>query len=301
MNKLTTIVAATLCSITTLWAQEPSPIKDTIATFKVENSDDVVLSSNEGSVSINIAGYSIALSKHKDDGFNATQFLVAPAGISLKKVEHEDPNNFLSEVKREKNCKITFASNSQIGLIGLTSPDYSAYSASEQGFLDLRLSKSIYYGLDLVGLRTPLNEKGSLRLKTGVNLMCYNFTFEDDITLKHNNGIISPVAIDSSCKKSKLTTAYLAIPLSVAIDITKKFTIEPGVYAGIIVNSHTKHKFPKVKSDYLRGVNQAIAGASLTATYNSIGLYCNYNLTSLFEQGRGPETQAFSIGLGFKL
>ncbi len=301
MKRLLFLTAVTLCYATTIWAQEPAPRKDTIATFKVENSDDVVLSSGGGKVSIDIAGYSIALSQPKEKNYDARELNFTQSGFELNKVEYKDPENPSEGYKSREKSKITFASNSKLGLIMLTSPDYSAYSSDEQGFMDLRLGKSIYYGLDLVGLRVPLDNNGILTLKTGINLMCYNFTFDDDITIDYQNGMITPIAIESSNKKSKLTTAYATIPLSLSIDLGKKFFIEPGIYAGLIVNSHTKYKFPKVKSDYLNGVNQAIAGVSFSATHYGVGLYCNYNLTSLFEQGRGPETTALTFGISFKL
>ncbi len=301
MKKLVIIAVAILYSSTALWAQEPAERKDTIATFKVENSDDVVLSSNDGTVSINVAGYSIGLSQRKNSGYDARQLHLSNGGLYTTKVQYEDPGNPTSKVTKRKISTVSFASNSQLGVIMLTSPDYSAYGAADQGFLDLRWSKSIYYGLDLVGLHVPLDPKEVVTLKTGVNLMCYNFTFDSSITLNYTDGAITPTAIDSSYKKSKLTTAYASIPLSLSIKVSKKFTIEPGVYAGLLINSHTKYKSPKVKSDYLKGVNQAVAGASLAVTYDGVGIYCNYNATSLFEQGRGPETQAISFGIGFKL
>ncbi len=303
MKKLAIIVAAIVYSIASLWAQEPTPRKDTIATFKVENSDDVVLSSNDGTLAINIAGYSITLAerKEKEKESSSRQLTLTQSGFAVEHVEYVDPNDPKSEVKQRTGSKVTFASNSKIGLIALTTPDYSAYQSGDEGFMDLRLSKSIYYGLDLVGLRTKLDSKGVVTLKTGINLMCYNFSFDGDITLDYQNGVITPIALDGDQKKSKLTTAYVAIPLSIAFDLSDHFTLEPGLYAGLIVNSHTKYKFPKTKSDYMGGVNQAIGGVSLTATYQGIGLYCNYNLTTLFEEGRGPDTQAISFGVGFKL
>ncbi len=302
MKKITIIIAALIAYTATLWAQEPTAAQDTIATFKVENSSDVTLSSGKnGSVAINIAGYSITLAEPKSKDYHATMLTLAQSGMEFAQVEYVDPEDPHSKIKRKKRSKVNFVSNSKFGLIHLSSPDYSSYSAEQQGFLNLRQSKSIYYGLDLVGVRVPLDYEGIVTLKSGVNLMCYNFTFDNDVTLDYQDGAITPVTLDGDYKKSKLTTAYAAIPLSLAIKLSKNVTLEPGVYAGLIFNSHTKYKEPNTKSDYLRGVNQAIAGASLAVGYKGTSLYCDYNFTSLFEQGRGPETQAMSLGIAFKL
>ncbi len=279
-------------------AQETVP-QDTIATFKVENSDDVVLSSENDAVAINIAGYKIQLGNSKDDtDYNATQLSLGLQGTKFRKAVL-DEDGFTT--KKVKTSKISFASNTKLGLISLSSPNYSAYSADDKNFMDLRGGKSIFFGLDLVGLNIPLNDSGSIYFKSGVNLMCYNYTFSNDVTLKYKDDLITPVAIDSGTKKSKLATTYIAIPLSVSFKLAPKLFLEPGVYAGVLVNAHTKYKKPKVKSGYLRGVNQAVAGASLSLSYDGFGIYCDYNATTLFDEGRGPKTKALTFGLTFKL
>ncbi len=294
MKKIVITLALILTALCTISAQE----QDTIATFKVDNGDDVVLSSKDDGVAINIAGYNISLSQDENAKYDQHQILASCGGIEIQKVELEE-DKFTA--KSLKKSKLNFASNSKLGLISLSKPNYSAYGANSQNFLDLRPWKSIYYGLDLVGLRLPIDYKERFTLKTGINLMCYNFTFARNITLSYQNEMITPIALENPTKKSKLTTAYAAIPLSLRVQLTKKLSIEPGIYAGLLINSHTKYKKPKVKSDHLRGVNQAIAGASLSLYYNGMGLYCDYNFTNLFNQGRGPETRALSAGITFKL
>ncbi len=298
MKQLTITFALLTISVVTLWAQEPTAQQDTIATFKVENGDDVVLSSKEDGVSINIAGYNISLSQDTKSKYDSGSVYITQSGIGITRYEKEDDGT----IKSEKNSVVTFASNSKLGLISLSKPDYSNYGADAQDFLDLKASKSIYFGLDLIGLNIYLNEKKSLTLRTGLNLMCYNFTFSNSLTLTYQDNMITPVEIESYHKKSKLTTAYMAIPLSLSVKLSKNIFVEPGVYAGIIINSHTKYKDPKIKSNYLNGLNEAIAGTSLSLTHDDLGLalYCDYNLTTLFSEQRGPETKAFTYGISFK-
>ncbi len=299
MKKIATLLCAIIISTLSLAAQDIVQ-QDTIATFEVEGNDNVVLSSKEDGISIDIAGYKIALAgaKNRSEDEQQRELSISTSGATLSKVSLEEDG---VTVKKRKRCYLSIASNSKLGVIALSTPDYSIYSADNQNFMDLRSSKSIYFGLDVVSLKLPLNDKGNLSLKTGLNLMCYNYTFADDITLTYQNNIITPVAIESSNKKSKLATTYLAIPLSLSIDLGKKFTLEPGLYAGVLINSHTKYKKPKVKSDYLRGVNDAVAGASLTLSHDGFGIYCDYNFTSLFEQDRGPECNALTVGIKFNL
>ncbi len=299
MKKTILTLVSLFVSLTILSGQELQK-KDTLATFKVENGDDIILQQNEEQgVVINIAGYQISLAgEKKDSDYNTRQLIIGPQGASV--INAQVAEDGFTKIK-EKKSKLSFVSNSKLGLIALASPDYSLYSTADKNFLDLRTGKSIFYGLDLMSLRLPLNNSGSLNLRTGINLMCYNFTFSNDITLESQNGMVTPIAIDSSNKKSKLTTTYLAIPLSLSIKVAKKTFIEPSLYAGILTSSNTKYKKPKVKTKQLSGLNQAVTGASFAVYHNGIGVYCDYNLTTLFNQDQGPTTHALSAGITFKL
>ncbi len=298
MKKVITALTVALLSTLTLSAQETIK-KGTIATFKVDNNNEMILQSKDDGVSINIAGYAISLGgakKSSDEEYTARSFTVGTGGTTVTKVAYEEDGK---SIKKKKKSKISIASNAKLGFITLSSPDYSIYEASDKGFMDLRTGKSIYFGLDLVGVSLSLNDSGSVQLKTGINLMYYNYTFADDITIGYQDQMIYPVALDGDYKKSKLTTTYFAIPLSLQIKLGGDISIEPGVYAGVLYGSHTKYKEPKSKSKGIRGINDAVAGASLTLDFDGIGLYCDYNFTSLFEDCRGPETQAMTMGVKF--
>ncbi|MFR9503308.1 MAG: hypothetical protein SNH73_02500 [Rikenellaceae bacterium] len=301
MKKIIITLIIIVASSIKLSAQETNIKQDTIATFKVEDNDDVILSSKEDGLSINIAGYEIALGSkemcEEESEKRVRTITLTQSGIRFNEEEVEEDGFTVKKSRPQKMGKLSIASDPKLGFISLTSPSYSAYDSSNSGFLDLKGGKSIYFGLHLLELKQYLNSKRSIALKTGFDIMCYNFTFADDITLEYQNNIITPIALDGNYKKSKLSTTYIAIPLTLSFNIADKFSLQPSLYAGVLVNSHTKYKRPKVKSDYLRGVNQAIAGTSLSVNLKWISVYCDYNFTELFSEGRGPATQAFSIGI----
>ncbi|MFR9620953.1 MAG: hypothetical protein SNH63_07035 [Rikenellaceae bacterium] len=202
--------------------------------------------------------------------------------------------------KDDDAASLSTLSDVKFGLITLTSPDYSGYGADEQDFLDLRSGKSIFFGLNLLGFESPIGSKRRASLKAALSLMCYNYTFLDDITIVYQDRRITPMALDADYKKSKLTTLYLTIPVSLSLKVAKHLSLEPGIYAGALIKSHTKYKRPKVKSDYLGGLNDFVAGVSFGITnQRGIGIYCDYNLTDLFAEGRGPQTNAITFGLKF--
>ncbi len=291
MKRLIFTLTALLVGTLTLSAQQISQ-QDTIARFKVNNTDDVVLHNNSEGVSIDIAGFKISLTNPKNSEHDS-------ASISINHSEtfigEEKPAENSSAIKWSRS-KLSIISRPKFGVIAPASIDYSVYEDSGN-FLDLKTYKSVFFGVNLIGLITPLGENKRVYLKSGINLMCYNYTLSNDVTLDFQNSMITPVEIDSSNKKSKFTTTYLAMPLTLSIKLARKTYLEPSVYAGVLVSSNTKYKKPKVKTKHLDGLNQAMAGAEILLRTNGVGVYCNYNFTTIFNKNQGPEAKALTVGI----
>ncbi|MFI3261601.1 MAG: outer membrane beta-barrel protein [Rikenellaceae bacterium] len=255
--------------------------KDTIATFNVDGNEKITLRQNDknGGVTIDLAGYEIVFGEHKGAA-------VKTAAKSKKKTD---------------KVKFSILTDINMGFTTLISSDYTSNTVDDKNLLDLNQGKSIYFSSNLVGISAPLDSKGALTLKTGINLKCFNFTFADDITIDYQDGKIVTVDIDESNKKSKLTTAYLGVPLSLSLKVKNKFYIEPGVYAGLNINAHTKYKRPIVKNGNIKGINPVIAGAMLKVRYNKIGFFGDYTFTNVFRNDVGPKAKVFSVGLTLSL
>lgn len=189
--------------------------------------------------------------------------------------------------------------NVEFGFSLLTTPGYGGYDRGQRDFLDLRVGKSIHFGFRIFDFGFS-NRRRSVEFHTGVHLMCDNYVFNDNLTIRRSGEKIVPVPLDRDYKKSKLTTAAFGIPVQVTFLPAKSLRISALVYGDLVCNAHTKYKKPKVKERF-SGVNEFQCGVGATLTYRGFGLYAKYGLTRLFRNGTGPDTHALSVGLYFGL
>ena len=78
------------------------------------------------------------------------------------------------------------------------------------------------------------------------------------------------------------------------------FRIGLGGYAGFRLGSRSKVKFSDGKKDKERddfNIQTFRYGARLQMGYRGTDIFINYDLNELFNEGRGPELNAFSFGI----
>lgn len=155
----------------------------------------------------------------------------------------------------------------------------------------------------------------------GLGVSWYNFKFQDDNTLitKGENGIEfskDPRALDFNV--SKLTATYLNasfIPMFATgrhhhhsrWDYTHhdSFRIGIGPYAGYRLESHAKQGYKidgDKKADKDRDnfyLNNLRYGVRLQMGLQSVDFFAAYDLNSFFVKDKGPELNAFTIGVVF--
>lgn len=184
----------------------------------------------------------------------------------------------------------------EFGFNALTSPDYSMYPDEQSDFMDLNNARSFSVALNLFHLGTNLNKSHSLGLCTSLGIMWNDYTFSDDVTIKRVDGMLQPVDIDKTYKKSKLNTFSIHLPVTIEANY-KNYFISAGVYGDLVLGSHTKVKFPKEKSHNMY-VNTFQAGLTARVGYRELYLFGNYGLVNLFKDGKGPKTRPVTIGFG---
>lgn len=189
-------------------------------------------------------------------------------------------------------------SNVELGFSMLTSPAYKGYDPAVGDFMELRTGKSTHFGFRFVNLSVALNRERNLFLRTGLHLMCDNYTFAGDHTLQRIDGRIVPVAFDEPYRKSKLLVATIGLPVQLSYSPAPRFYVSALAYADVVFNSHTKYKRPIDKAR-LSGVAAFQPGVGLSLSYRGIGIYAKYGLTTLFRDGVGPKTHPVSVGLYF--
>lgn len=146
---------------------------------------------------------------------------------------------------------------------------------------------------------------------TGFGFEFNNFRFNDDISLKRENGITS---IDTqyiergiNLKKSKLSAYYLNIPLLFEIQFGRdnQWFLNGGVVGGLLIGSHTKIKadHPELKGKYKQhgglGLRNFHYGYTVNAGIKNFALTATYYDGGLFRKGMGPGVKHVNVGLMF--
>lgn len=193
------------------------------------------------------------------------------------------------------NDKLSFGNAVEFGLNTLTGTDYKKYPAGDNNFLDLNVAKSFHFGFNILSYSTSLNHTSSLRIGTALHFMCDNYVFDNNVTLKRVDGLIVPVELEKDYKKSKLTAAYIGVPVNLTYRYRRAAITLTG-YADLLINSHTKYKKPKEK-EHLSGLNQFQLGFGANVTFASFGVYGKYCASPLFKNDVGPEAHLLNFGI----
>ena len=185
---------------------------------------------------------------------------------------------------------------------GLYNTDYSLYDGDD--FMDLDQPKSLGVNINFLEYNVALRND-RIGLVTGMGWTMNNYRFDNEITIKREDGIIVPVDIEpDGFEKSKLTVSYLTVPLLLEFQIpvngsSNQLFVSGGVIGGINIGSHTKVKNDHSKSKDHGSFNINPFQYALTGRVGlkDINLFATYSLSPLFKDGKGPEMFPFSIGI----
>lgn len=195
------------------------------------------------------------------------------------------------------------------GFNGLLTPERSTNMTGDLKYLELKQSRSWNFNLNLfqqsIGFGTD-----KAGLVTGLGFEWNNYNFRNQITVsKDINGVTEPdstyLLAGYKVNKSRLQTTHLVIPLLLEFQIpvqSHRIFISAGVLGGVRLFSNTKveyefngEKKDKVKDDF--NLSPFRYGLTARIGYRGLRLFANYYPTSLFEKGKGPEVNPFSVGL----
>lgn len=197
-----------------------------------------------------------------------------------------------------------------LGLNSYMKPDFETDLSPDANFMELNTNKSWEVGLNF-GEKSFNLYRDHIGLVTGLGLTWNNYKFDQNITLDPDSSYISfYVDPTKDYTKNKLTTMYLNIPLLLEFQIptgenSKPIHLNAGVVGGLKVGSHTKQVYEvnnkeykdKVKEDFHLSPLRYAAHASIG--YGSFTIYSTYSMSTLFENGEGPELYPFTIGIIF--
>lgn len=238
---------------------------------------------------------------------NANGFTVTVAGLDLSfnndgyVYKHKISNVEISNGSKDNYDYKSHMGTIEIGANILSSPSYGQYAAGSRDFLYTVPMKSTQVSLNFLTLGIALNNAKTIGFTTALGLRCDNYRLEDATTFKKENHMIMPQAITEAYKKSKFTTTTLYIPVMFEFGQQNRLFASLGLWGGVTLDSHTKIKYAngqgkeKLHNIY---VNPFRAGASVHFGYGRVYAYMNYEITELFQNGRGPHTNPYTVGIG---
>ncbi len=199
------------------------------------------------------------------------------------------------------------------GFNTLFNPDYSHFNKSDGYFMenDFIRSNSVFFNIvqQSFGLQISRNTIG---IVTGLGLQLQSFRLDKNTTLEKlpNSKIVPKKLYFDSNQKSKLSSAYVIIPLLAEFQIPIKnyadrAYISAGVYAGLRLSSHTKIKYRidgkkeklKIPDDF--SLQKFKSGFMARIGYRWINVFATYDISPLFLEGKGPGLTPFTVGFTF--
>ena len=149
-----------------------------------------------------------------------------------------------------------------------------------------------------------------VRLVTGMGLDYHWYMFSNNTNLNPDSSFTWGT-IDStktySYKKNSMRTIFIQVPLLLEFNTNnrtqKGFHIAVGVIGEYLIGSRLKQKLEyndyDVKQKRKDPLNLSPFGAKahVNIGYKHLTVYAEYNLTPLFQPGKGPELYPFTVGL----
>lgn len=177
-------------------------------------------------------------------------------------------------------------------------------------FMEVQPGRSINLKLTFVKPGFSLVDH-HLSLLSGIGIDYNNYFYDANRIIASDADRLMGQPRSQGYEKYKLTTQYLFVPLEFRYesnpgDHGSSFRIAAGARAGYLIRSYTKlveNDGDKVKNFGDFNLRQYKLGLVGRIGYGLFNLYANYSLTSLFNDGAGPELNPLAFGLtlhGFK-
>lgn len=174
-------------------------------------------------------------------------------------------------------------------------------------------ASTINPGVNIFGTYNYMFGNSNVSLSPGIGLGIHNLFNKSMIRTTDESTFFVPLSDtlpDVSYRKSKLVVTYLDIPIELRYKSEGGFRLAAGFKFGFLIHSHTKYKgadymeeetsdddpviYKKGKIDFLETTRY---GFMARIGYKWLNIWGYYQLSTLFEKGKGPEMYPISIGL----
>jgi hypothetical protein len=122
--------------------------------------------------------------------------------------------------------------------------------------------------------------------------------------VKADSIVLKPISSDVNYKKSKMALTSLDLPLELKLKLDNGVKFGVGFKIGWIISSKTKYKGDindvehKTKDLGINQLENFAYGATVRVGYKVVNLFCNYQISKVFQTGKGPDKlYPISVGL----
>lgn len=223
-------------------------------------------------------------------------------------VTDNDPDTVdVKEEDRNRKSELTYWSGIDLGINGFISPSGDVDLGKENDYLEVQYPQSRTLSINFIEQKLRLF-KDYVGINTGAGIQWNSYQLANDYSLSSTKDTLFAV-IDSSInlKKNKFRTTWLNVPLLLEFNTSKEqkhnVHLAAGVVGGLHIGTMYKQKFTSdgVSSRYKTKNDFNVAPYKLEAMvrlgYGSFNLFASYQLTELFDKGKGPELYPFTLGL----
>ena len=179
---------------------------------------------------------------------------------------------------------------------------------------DMRV-RTINQGAQVFGLYTHRIKESAIYLAGGIGISMHNMYSDNYIEdVKADSISFVKIPDGTSYKKSKLSLAYIDVPIELRIKTDKKFRIAFGFKFGFNINAHQKYKGNRLLTDddgvvTTDGVNVKVKskdvsqieswryGPTFRIGYKWFNVTLYYQLSKVFKVDKGPQLYPISIGI----
>lgn len=177
-------------------------------------------------------------------------------------------------------------------------------------------ARTINQGAQVFAMYNHRLSESSVYLAGGIGVSTHNFYSDGYIVdIKADSIDFRAIPDDISYKRSKVTLAYIDVPLEFRIKTDKQFRIAFGFKFGFIINSHTKYvgnRFDidengdavaldgvnvKEKQKDIKQIETWRYGPTFRIGYKWFNATVYYQISKVFKVDKGPELYPITVGI----
>lgn len=166
-------------------------------------------------------------------------------------------------------------------------------------------TRAINQGISVFGMYNYMFGESNFSIAIGVGTGFHNMYTKGKIEdIKADTILFVPIPDSIDYKRYKLGLSYFDIPLEFRFKTDKKFRLAIGAKFGFLLDGKTKYRGNREDGHLVTQKEKAVDnlqrfrfGPTFRIGYDWFNLYAYYQITKVFEPGRGPDIYPLSIGI----